>query len=229
MRLFFQSPMGWFALFCAALSAGLWDWSRRLPECHWETSASASGVIESVPASSPEPALENSPGETTPAVVEISTASPTPAPVASATPKAELPAAPRPTPPPVLDATGPLPKNPEPTASAAQPTPSPAASLIPPAPLDLAEIARQPELWPPQVVLLASVRFPVILKGVNVGNIQMPPGRAVLLRKVNVDGTVEIELQGSQTAHAKVQAQTTDILVRAQALAAGRKSAAPAP
>ena len=239
MRAFFQSPIAWFALFCAALSAGLWDWSRRLPDCHWETtdSPSAGAAVAFAPATGSEPALppDNSPGETPPTSPPAQAAAtpPQPAPAPTPDPAATAAAVPTPepsaTPPPAAppsDAAlaGPLPTNPEPAPSA-----PPAAAVVPPAPLDLAEIARQPALWPRQVVLLVSVRFPVILNGVNVGNIQMPSGRAVLLRKVNLDGTVEIELQGSQTSHARVKAQATDLLARAQAVAASRKATAPAP
>jgi hypothetical protein len=90
--------------------------------------------------------------------------------------------------------------------------------------LEIADIAKQPQLWPKQVVLNAAVRFPVIMNGVNVGNMQLPAGRAVNLRKVYPDGTIDIELQGSQI---KVTAQTTDVLARARAVAARQKPASP--
>jgi len=236
MRKFFQSPISWLAVFCAVLSAGLWEWSRRLPESNWESSAAVSlpsPTAEPGPTTGPEPTtpLNADPSEaapaptSTPALAEVSPPAPTPSAtetVAAATP---TPAASTP-PPSDAELAGPLPAHAE-TAATPPPSPTPpTASIVPDAPLDLGEIARQPQLWPRQVVLLASVRFPVILKGVNVGNIQVPPGRPVLLRKVDLDGSVEIELQGSLT---KVKAQTTDILARAQAIAAARKSAAPTP
>lgn len=223
MRKFFQSPISWLAIFCAALSAGLWEWSRCLPESTWESSASLpSPAAEPVP--EPTPPLNAGPSETapasasTPTLAETNPPEPTPADRAAIAP---TPAAstPRPS---DAELACPPPGHAETTASP-PPSPTPATpSVIPTAPLDIAEIARQPQLWPRQVILLASVRFPVILKGVNVGNIQVPPGRPVLLRKVDLDGSVEIELQGSQT---KVKAQATDILARAQAIEAARKSA----
>ena len=107
-------------------------------------------------------------------------------------------------------------------ASPAQtPPPAPAATPEPtPAPLQIAEVAGQPQLWPKQVVLTTSVNFPVILNGINRGNIQLPAGRAVNLRKVNPDGTVELDLQGAMT---KVNAQVTDVLARARATAAAKE------
>ena len=111
---------------------------------------------------------------------------------------------------------------PTPAAPVAETTPTPAAPpetapppALPPAPaLGVSDIAKQPELWPKQVLLRASVRFPVILKGVNVGNIQVPSGSPVLLHKVNPDETVEIELRGAQT---KVKAELTDLVDRVRA------------
>lgn len=67
---------------------------------------------------------------------------------------------------------------------------------------------------------MTTVSFPVILNGINRGNIQLPAGRAVTLRKVNPDGTVELEMQG---AMAKVNAQATDVLARARATAAAKE------
>jgi len=77
--------------------------------------------------------------------------------------------------------------------------------------MEIADIAKQPSLWPKQIVILVPVRFPVVLNGVNIGNIQVPPHSAVVLQKVNPDGTVMIERQGSQ---AKVKAQETDLSAR---------------
>ena len=255
MRPFFQSPIPWVALLFAALSAGLWEWSRSLPASHWETTGSTTASLPSPAASertpaaaaweSAQPANENS-GETTPA--ETATPQPTPgtdstATVADSTPTtaaadstataaASAPAPESVTPPPTPTDTplaGPLPEKSEPAAPAAPAAPpSPAAAILPPAPLDLAEIARQPALWPKQVLLLASVRFPVILNSVNVGNVQVQPGRAVILHKVNPDGTVEIELPGTQASRTKIKAEATDLLPRAQTLAAARKNGAPA-
>jgi ribosomal protein L24 len=98
------------------------------------------------------------------------------------------------------------------------------AAAATPVNLEMGDIARQPKLWPPQVILIRTQRFPVIIKGVNVGSVQVPAGRPVTLRKVNPDGTLEIEFQGSP---AKVKAQATDLAARAAALAASREKAAP--
>ncbi|MEI6560717.1 MAG: hypothetical protein WCO68_01365 [Verrucomicrobiota bacterium] len=233
--MFFQRPISWLALFCAVSSAGLWIWSRRLPDSHWESSEKIALALpspantESAAATGAEPAQPSneSPSEPTPApastpaaLAETRVPEPTPSPAAAASPA-----------PPDANLAGPLPVQTEPAASPPS-QPSPAAGLIPPASLDVAEIAKQPELWPKQVLLLASVRFPVILNGMNIGNVQVPPGRAVFLRKVHPDGTVEIELPGTQASLAKVKAQSTDLVSRTQALATARKNAAqetPAP
>lgn len=87
------------------------------------------------------------------------------------------------------------------------------------------EIAKQPHLWPRQVLLRSSVRFAVIIKGMNAGNIQVPAGRPVNLRKVDLDGTVEIELPGSQGSVTKVKEQDTDLVARVNAGAAAREKA----
>ena len=247
MRNFFHNPTSWLAVFCALLSAGLWAWTRRLPETTWESSVAVSpspSAAETVRTTGTEPmppattdADETAPASTpAPPLAEATPPQPTPEPTPVAATVAAASPTPSPTPtppaakPPEADLAGPLPANPGNAAppSSPQPTaqPTPAAAILPPAPLDLSEIAQQPELWPRQIVLLASVRFPVILNGVNVGNVQVPPGSAVLLRKVGADGTVEIERQGSRT---KVQATSTDLLARAQALAAAHKAATPAP
>lgn len=147
-------------------------------------------------------------------------------------PKAAPASRPSPTPLPTeAELAGPLPQHsPEELASPPQTIPpTTAAQPTATSSLTLAEIARQPELWPKQVILLASVRFPAILKGVNVGNIQVPAGRLALVRKVNVDDTIDLELPGSQGATAKVKAQATDLIVRAQALASSKEKATQAP
>lgn len=168
----------------------------------------------SEPAPSPEAAAPvaveaPSPEPTVPPVTP--TPDPSPVVAAAATPEAT----PKPVPPRPSDAelAGPLPEHSpgEAVSAAAARTPAPAARL------EIADIARQPRLWPREVVLAASQRFPVVLNGVNVGNVQVPAGRSVLLRKVNADGTLEIEFQG---AVAKVKARATDLIERAMARAA---------
>ena len=216
MRSFLQRPISWLALLCAVASAGLWGWSRRLPDSHWESSEKIAAALPTPANTEPTQPADDSRSEPTPtpsALAETKAPEPAPKPAALASPTTPLDA----------NLAGPLPERANPTAAPST-QPSPAAALIPPAPLDLAEIAKQPELWPPQVLLLTSVRFPVILKGMNVGNVQVPPGRAVLLRKVAPDGTVEIELPGSQAMKTEVKAQSTDLIARAQALAAARKN-----
>ena len=226
---------------CAVLSAVLWGWSRGLLEPNWESSAAPlalapmpepSPAIRVAATSAPKPKPKSKPAppkivpSPTPALVQatpvepIPSAPPLPAPepspvVAEAMPGASL-ATPMPAPrPSEAGLAGPLPEH----------SPGePAVAAATPASLDIDEIARQPQLWPPQVILVSAQRFPVVIKGVNVGNVQVPAGRAVTLRKVNADGTLEIEFQGSP---AKVKAQATDLAARAAALAASREKAAP--
>ena len=69
---------------------------------------------------------------------------------------------------------------------------------------------------------MTTVSFPVILNGINRGNIQLPAGREVNLRKVNPDGTVELEMQGAMGATTKVNAQATNDLARARDIAAAK-------
>ncbi|MEI8235062.1 MAG: hypothetical protein WCH57_10315 [Verrucomicrobiota bacterium] len=230
MRPLHANPASWLALLCVLASAGLWVWSRRIPPSAWETTAP---LATNVPAVSPA-ASDDAPGEEPP---PPSPAEPTAAASPGVSPTADTPAVavipstpPPPTPSPTpspsdAELAGPLPQHS--ADESAAPTPQPAASAppAPPAPpllptsLDLASLSRQPERWPRQVVLLAAVRFPVILKGVNAGNIQVPAGSPVLLRKVNPDGSVEIELPAAPGSIAKVKAQNTDLLARAGAAA----------
>ena len=81
MHKFPQSPLFWLAILCAALSAGLWNWSRRLPESNWESTASLSpSATEPDPAigTYPAPPLNTDSSETnaaaaaTPALIETS-------------------------------------------------------------------------------------------------------------------------------------------------------------
>ena len=65
--------------------------------------------------------------------------------------------------------------------------------------LDVATIAAEPKSWPREVTLLSPVRLPLVLNGTKVGETQLPAGKSVVLRKVNLDGTVEVEFQGSST------------------------------
>jgi len=247
MHRFLQSPAVWMAIFCALVSAGFWGWSRCIPDSLWEFSkpvAHSSPAADVVPASAAEtPAPLATPAESTVAVAPTSEPSPTtpaapaevPAPTTAPSPDAPTVAAATATkpvsPPSDAELAGPLPeKSPAETAPAtpvAQASPpAPAVAATPAPPLELADIAKQPQFWPKQVFLLAAVKFPVVLKGVNVGTMLLPPGRPVTLRKVNPDGSVEIELQGAQT---KVSAQTTDVLARARAVAAAAQKTAPAP
>ena len=106
---------------------------------------------------------------------------------------------------------------PTPAPAAVEPVATATPQPTPPPPLTVEDIARQPQLWPKQLLLLTSARFPVVLNGVNVGNVLVPAGSAVILRKVNPEGTVEIELRGSK---ATVKAEATDLAARARVLAA---------
>ena len=90
-------------------------------------------------------------------------------------------------------------------------------------PFDVPDIAKDPQLWPKQVVLIIPVRFSVIKNGVIAGNFQMPQGRTVLLRQVYADGTVLLELPEIPGTQAKVKAQATDLLARARMLAEARQ------
>lgn len=226
------SRLALLTLGCALLSAAFWSWSRGLSEPNWESSSAAlapmpeSSTVAAVPTPTPKPKpkpIKKAPSPT-PALVQATpdvpmpSATPTPEPfpvVAEATPAAPI-ATPEPPPRPSdAELAGPLPEHsPGETAVAA----------VTPTNLDIGDIARQPQLWPPQVILVSTQRFPVVIKGVNVGNVQVPAGRPVTLRRVNLDGTLEIEFQGSP---AKVKAQATDLVARATALAASRGKAAP--
>ena len=229
------SRLALLTLGCALLSVALWVWSRGLPEPNWETSTaplalapapapSPTAAVAAVPTPEPNPvpAVVPSPtpvvAETTP-LEPVPTAPPTPepSPVVAETPPAATPVPPEPSPRPSdAELAGPLPEH--------SPGEVVAAASATPVNLEIGDIARQPKLWPPQVILIRTQRFPVIIKGVNVGSVQVPAGRPVTLRKVNPDGTLEIEFQGSP---AKVKAQATDLAARATALAASREKAAP--
>ena len=209
----------WPPFVCAVLSGALWFWSRQLPESSWEKSGpvSPTPVLSALPVASestpPTPAPEEHPVVPSPTPVAVASSDPSPspdesAPVAQATPSA-TPSAPTPAPTPrpsEEDLLGPLPQHSqEELAARASATPEPALSL--------AEIARNPQLWPKQVVLLVPVRFAVMSNGVLAGNLQMPAGRAVMLKQVNSDGSVLLEIPGAQ---AKTKAQATDVIARAR-------------
>lgn len=242
------SRLALLTLGCALLSAALWVWSRGLPEPNWESSTVASALaatptpspaeavaVAPAPSSTPKPKLKSKPKpkpapvipDPTPVVAEatpiepVPSATPTtpePTPVIAEATPAATPATPEPSPRPTdAELAGPLPEH--------SPGEAPATAAAPPVPLEIGDIARQPRLWPPQVILLRTQRFPVVIKGVNVGNVQVPAGRPVTLRKVNTDGTLEIEFQGSP---AKVKAQATDLEARAAALAASPGKGTPA-
>ena len=227
-------PLFWLAVFCAILGGGIWSWSSRLPEAVWESSTatalplptpSAAPAITpdatpiSTPDAKPAPVVEATPSPQPVAPDAAPVASPAPAPASSPDSSAEAAVSPAPSPVPA-----PAPSPAEMTVTA--PTPAPAAvepvatatpQPTPPPPLTVEDIARQPQLWPKQLLLLTSARFPVVLNGVNVGNVLVPAGSAVILRKVNPEGTVEIELRGSK---ATVKAEATDLAARARVLAA---------
>lgn len=258
MRPFLSTPAPWLALLSVLASAGLWVWTQRIPPSVWETTspltANAPTAAPTAPgnASTPE-----EPPATTVFASPTPSSAPTPAThtTAAASPAAvpATPPSPSPTPRPPSDAelAGPLPQHsrgesaapalgtgpsvpippPSDTAVATNaPTVAPVATHpLLPAPLDLASLAQQPERWPRQVLLLAPVRFPVILKGVNAGTIQAPAGSPVLLRKINPDGSVEIELPPPSPpgSIAKVKAQLTDLLARARATAAAQANPTP--
>ncbi|XHR29536.1 MAG: hypothetical protein ACFUZC_03060 [Chthoniobacteraceae bacterium] len=217
----------WPALVCAALSGALWIWSRQLPESTWEKSGPVAATPavglppaeSAAPAASPDPHPEvPSPTPTpTPTPSALASASPTPAPeeaaiddtqaAPSATPSAPTPVpTPRPS---EEELLGPLPQHSNDELAAR-------ASATPEAALSLADIARNPRLWPKQVVLLVPVHFAVMSNGVLSGNLQMPAGRAVTLKQVYPDGSVLLEIPGAQ---AKTKAQATDLLARARLLA----------
>ena len=87
--------------------------------------------------------------------------------------------------------------------------------------LDVATIAAEPKSWPREVTLLSPVRLPLVLNGTKVGETQLPAGKSVVLRKVNLDGTVEVEFQGSSTS---IQAAGTDLSARACAASASSEA-----
>ena len=109
-----------------------------------------------------------------------------------------------------------------PTTGTAPQTPGPAienlASIPLPTPApDAAGISGQPQFWPRSVALVVPVTFPAIIKGAPAGSFQAPRGMVVTLKKVNADGTVEVERQG---ATVKIPGESTDLLIRVQAAAA---------
>lgn len=208
-----SGPLARLAILCALLSVGFWIWSNRQPKPNWETS----GPIASVPLPAPAPSAVPAPAAATPTSAP-ETASATPVP-----PPTPVDAAPSPAPAPVVSAETPAPTDTAPPASTPEPPPS-AEPTPAPAPLEIADLARQPQLWPKQVLLVAPVRFNVIMQGKAMGSILVPARRPVILRKINPDGTVEIQYQ-SNTAITKHQ--DTDLLPRARAAALEKPAANP--
>ena len=243
------------AVFCAVLTCVLIGWSRNTsPPVLWEPVESASTAESHVPKltdSTPAPESrsepiaapaetaaapgmeEAAPNSATAPVAAASSdsmtslsdnppvaASPSPVPVAPTSAAVSPAAAPA-----IPDIEGPLPTS-DPVAPAApQTSPALVAPPVPQTALDPQAIARQPQLWPRQVLLQSPVRFPVFINGREVGNVQLPRGAAVLLRKVRLDGTVEIERQGS---YANVPPQATDLVARVRQSLVTRPQASPA-
>ncbi len=204
------NPLPLVVLLCAVLSGGLILWSRNNPP----------------PAQTSTPAPAHS-GEAPPASLAASTPAETPAPAAAATPAdtaapgnpppssppsppiaAETASSPAPVAPPPSDAelAGPLPTSQSQTPNS--PAASPPSAPAPATELNLATLAQQPQLWPQRVTLAAAVRFPVFINGVEAGNMQVPRGTPVSLRKVQPDGQVEIEYQNSRIL---AKAEMTDL------------------
>lgn len=217
-------------LLCVLLSGALWAWLRQIPAEDWEltgtatppaTIALAAASPEALPKASPKPkAAPKAPASSpSPKASPKGTpqASPSPAP-ASPSPSQEAKETPQPTPTPSPTPTetellGPLPTH----------TQEEIAARAAATPFEVPDVAKDPQLWPKQVVLIMPVRFSVIKNGVIAGNFQMPQGRSVLLRQVYPDGTVLLELPEIPGTQAKVKAQATDLLARARALAEARQ------
>jgi hypothetical protein len=134
----------------------------------------------------------------------------TPPVVAESTPPPATPepATPRPaTPKPIVQAT------PTPPPEVAVATPAPTPVPIPP-PLDIATVARTPALWPPQVLLLQPVTFPVVLNGRPVGEVKVAAGTAVRVLRV---GTQQTEVEYQSNKHI-IPVASTDLMPRALAI-----------
>ena len=198
MKPFAPRFLPWLVALCAVLSALFLLQSRENPP-KWEAPApslrASKPDIEAAGSAAPASkhavkarkklAATPTPAEpaATPAV-PVAPAEPTPAPTVSSS-SAPV-ATPTPTPAPT----------PEPVATPAS-QPAPVATPTP-APLDAPKAALLPQFWPRTVVLAVSIDFPVTLNGVQAGSMRLPKGAALNLRKVNADGTVQVERQGSQ-------------------------------
>lgn len=98
-----------------------------------------------------------------------------------------------------------------PEAAQAKPQPEKAPNnklQAPPPALDVPAIAAQPQLWPAQIVLLEPTEFPVFVGGKQAGSVRLPRGTSVMLRKVNTDGTVDVQREG---ATARIPAKCTNL------------------
>jgi len=89
--------------------------------------------------------------------------------------------------------------------------------------LDLATIASQPQLWPAEIVLVTPVEFPIFVNGKQAGSAELPRGTSVTLRRVNADGTLEVQRQG---ATARIPARSTNLLRLLQGGSAGQAATA---
>ena len=204
-----QSLPARLAIFFAVLSAGFWLWSARLPKSEWESSTTATLPCPPTPTPVLPTPGKKAPEGAPPAVAKLTPAASAPSP---SPPHGEpVPIAP---PVPAEDvSTSALPQAPASPGGEAIAS-APAVAAATPALLEIGDIAKQPRLWPRQVLTLVPINFPVIINGVNSGSVRAPAGSPVVLRKVNADGTVEIELRGLQTT---VKASDTDVLKRARA------------
>jgi len=132
-------------------------------------------------------------------------------------------------PPPVVAVATPVPvtpppATPEPVVVKATPTPTPVVVVATPTPaptlppLELAAVVRTPALWPPQVILVQAVSFPIVLNGRVAGEAKVPAGTTLRLLRV-VNQSVEVEYQNARQV---VPVVSTDLMQRA--LAAFRKN-----
>jgi len=104
---------------------------------------------------------------------------------------------------------------------AADPAPGQTTQAMPPAatplpPLTLATLERQ--LWPPEVKLLKSTEFPIVIDGKTVGKAAFPSGTLVTLTAV--EGETLLVKNGE--AAQRIPAADTDLLLRAEAIRAAK-------
>jgi len=72
---------------------------------------------------------------------------------------------------------------------------------------------------------LEVVDGPTVAVGAQVGTMKVPAGRAVMLRKVNPEGTVDVVLTDASGSGAQVEVKFTDLLARAKQLAVAKAAA----